>query len=329
MKPESFALEVAARYRDQIRGELSSLGKKIRLVGFLSTDQSASLTYSQYTAAGCSDVGIEFELIRSEPENLANLIRSANNDDNVNGILVYYPIFGTDKDEDFRQLVSPEKDVEGLNQFWFNKLYNNERFCDEHGGKKAILPCMKGCWCIKERPALNAPRSCGVTAREFFSKHPHVIFRMESRSPWVVRGRCGGTATLSKGSPTMREEGPMRSGLVRSVAVLAMVLALPASSQDGGNIALGVGTQKVLTVPGIQRVAIGDPNVADVKTIGNNQLLIIGSTEGKTTLLVWKTSGQRVSYLVSMRTLTPSISPRSFLISEMISLGSCLRTDTR
>ena len=48
----------------------------------------------------------------------------------------------------------------------------------------------------------------------------------------------------------MREVGPMRSGLVRSVAVLAMVLALPAASQDGGNIALGVGTQKVLTVPG-------------------------------------------------------------------------------
>ena len=33
----------------------------------------------------------------------------------------------------------------------------------------------------------------------------------------------------------MREVGPMRSGLVRSVAVLAMVLALPAASQDGGN----------------------------------------------------------------------------------------------
>ena len=104
----------------------------------------------------------------------------------------------------------------------------------------------------------------------------------------------------------MREVGPMRSGLVRSVAVLAMMLALPAASQDGGNIALGVGTQKVLQMPGIQRVAIGDPNVADVKTIGNNQLLIIGSTEGKTTLLVWKTSGQRVSYLLSVRKQDPN-----------------------
>ena len=104
----------------------------------------------------------------------------------------------------------------------------------------------------------------------------------------------------------MREDGPMRSGLVRSVAVFAMVLALPAFAQDGGNIALGVGTQKVLTVPGIQRVAVGDADVADVKTIGNNQLLIIGSDEGKTTLLVWKTSGQRVSYLVSVRKQDPN-----------------------
>ena len=162
MKPESFASEVAARYRDQIRGELSSLGKKIRLVGFLSTDQSASLIYSQYTAAGCSDVGIEFELVRSEPENLANLISSANKDNNVNGILVYYPIFGTDKDKDFRQLVSPEKDVEGLNQFWFNKLYNNERFCDEHGGKKAILPCtpLAILKLIEAAHAENSKRTC-------------------------------------------------------------------------------------------------------------------------------------------------------------------------
>lgn len=98
----------------------------------------------------------------------------------------------------------------------------------------------------------------------------------------------------------------MRSGLVRSVALFAVVCALPALAQEGGNLALGVGTQKVLTLPGIQRVAVGDPSVADVKTIGNNQLLIIGSSEGKTTLLVWKTGGQRVSYLVSVRKQDPN-----------------------
>lgn len=99
----------------------------------------------------------------------------------------------------------------------------------------------------------------------------------------------------------------MRSvGRLGAVGVLALVLALPAFAQEGGNIALGVGSQKVITVPGIQRVAIGDPGVADVKTIGNNQLLIIGSAEGKTTLLIWKGNGQRVSYNIAVRKQDPN-----------------------
>jgi pilus assembly protein CpaC len=94
----------------------------------------------------------------------------------------------------------------------------------------------------------------------------------------------------------------MRSGVV---AVL-FLLSLPAFAQEGGPISLGVGTQKVLTVPGIQRVAIGDPAVAELRTIGNSQLLLIGQAEGKTTLLVWKTSGQRLSYLVTVRKQDPN-----------------------
>ncbi|MFT3835765.1 MAG: pilus assembly protein N-terminal domain-containing protein [Myxococcaceae bacterium] len=91
------------------------------------------------------------------------------------------------------------------------------------------------------------------------------------------------------------------------VASTATVLfASGAFAQEGGTIALGVGTQKVITVPGIQRVAIGDSAIADVKTIGNNQLLVIGQGEGKTTLLIWKSSGQRVSYLITVRKQDPN-----------------------
>ncbi len=88
--------------------------------------------------------------------------------------------------------------------------------------------------------------------------------------------------------------------------VVALCSASQALAQEGGTIALGVGTQKVITVPGIQRVAIGDSAIADVKTIGNNQLLVIGQGEGKTTLLIWKSSGQRVSYLITVRKQDPN-----------------------
>ncbi len=88
--------------------------------------------------------------------------------------------------------------------------------------------------------------------------------------------------------------------------VSVLVMSSVALAQEGGTIALGVGTQKVITVPGIQRVAIGDSAVANVTTLGGNQLLVNGSAEGKTTLLVWKNTGQRLSYLISVRKQDPN-----------------------
>lgn len=93
-------------------------------------------------------------------------------------------------------------------------------------------------------------------------------------------------------------------------AVLGVILALFAGSsalaQEGSTISLGVGTQRVLSVPGVTRVALGNPAVAEVKTLGSGQLLISGLGEGRTTLLVWKNSGQRVSYIVVVRRQDPN-----------------------
>ncbi|SEU37201.1 type II and III secretion system protein family protein [Stigmatella erecta] len=91
-------------------------------------------------------------------------------------------------------------------------------------------------------------------------------------------------------------------------ALLILVLGGTALAQerDGSTIALGVGTQRVISVPGLSRIALGDPNVAEVKTISNNQILIIGQSEGKTTLIIWKGSGQRVTYLIAVRRQDPN-----------------------
>lgn len=98
-------------------------------------------------------------------------------------------------------------------------------------------------------------------------------------------------------------------GSSRLVALLACGLfatAATAAAEEGSTINLGVGTQKVINVPGASRVAVGDASVIDVKNLGNNQLLISGQAEGKTTLMVWKSSGQRVSYLVSVKRQDPN-----------------------
>src|SRR6266702_1167352 len=79
-----------------------------------------------------------------------------------------------------------------------------------------------------------------------------------------------------------------------------------ATGSDGGTIHLGVGQQKTLSVPDVQRVAIGDTEVADVKQVGGgNELLLTGVGEGRTSLLVWKRSTLRLSYAVVVRKQDP------------------------
>ncbi|MGZ3460541.1 MAG: type II and III secretion system protein family protein [Archangium sp.] len=89
-------------------------------------------------------------------------------------------------------------------------------------------------------------------------------------------------------------------------AWLVLFAAGSARAQESSTLNLGVGTQKVLSVPGTTRIAVGDPSIIDVKAIGNDQVLLIGSAEGKTTLLVWRSSGQRLSYLVTVRKQDPN-----------------------
>jgi pilus assembly protein CpaC len=89
-------------------------------------------------------------------------------------------------------------------------------------------------------------------------------------------------------------------------ALLALAPAVALAQSDGGTIHLGVGQQKTLSVPDVQRVAIGDPEVADVKQVGGgNELLLTGVGEGRTSLLVWKRSTLRLSYAVVVRKQDP------------------------
>jgi pilus assembly protein CpaC len=90
---------------------------------------------------------------------------------------------------------------------------------------------------------------------------------------------------------------------MRSPAVVALLLAAPSFSQpEGGVITLGVGQQKVLQLGNVARVAIGEPEVADVRQVGGGgELLITGVGEGRTSLLVWRHNDVRLSYLVVVR----------------------------
>jgi pilus assembly protein CpaC len=90
-------------------------------------------------------------------------------------------------------------------------------------------------------------------------------------------------------------------------AVVALALAVPSFAQpEGSVITLGVGQQKVLQLGNVARVAIGEPEVADVRQVGGSgELLLTGVGEGRTSLLVWRQNETRLSYLVVVRKQDP------------------------
>ncbi|MEI9939029.1 MAG: bifunctional methylenetetrahydrofolate dehydrogenase/methenyltetrahydrofolate cyclohydrolase [Pseudomonadota bacterium] len=135
------ASAVAQEFRDQLRQQLARLRGPLTLAGFLATDAAPSRTYADYTRIGCEDLGIRFDLREVDKLGVEDAIQRANSDPAVHGIIVYYPIFGLERDRFIQDLVDQRKDIEGLNSFWARKLYRNQRFVDAEQTQKAILPC--------------------------------------------------------------------------------------------------------------------------------------------------------------------------------------------
>src|ERR1700743_2547135 len=71
-----------------------------------------------------------------------------------------------------------------------------------------------------------------------------------------------------------------------SASLIAALAALPALAQD---LTIPMGGQQVVNVDGeIQRLAVGDPQIADVKLVSARELRVLGSKTGTTDLLVWR-----------------------------------------
>ncbi|BGP12263.1 hypothetical protein JCM10213_000043 [Rhodosporidiobolus nylandii] len=133
---------VAKPFRSALVDAVSKLSVKPKLVGILANSSAPSRAYASWTAKACEAVGITYELREvgivaegategtAEQGEVEEAILAANEDDAVNGIMVYYPIFGPRQDGYLQQAVSPLKDVEGLNFTWLFSLYHNIRFID-------------------------------------------------------------------------------------------------------------------------------------------------------------------------------------------------------
>lgn len=111
--------------------------------------------------------------------------------------------------------------------------------------------------------------------------------------------------------------GALHSGgmrLVRWLLLPVLFCALPTKAEEP-TVRLAPGEQRVLDFPGIRRVAVAAPDVADVKVIGKTQLLVIAQSRGRTSLTVW-TDKQQLQ-----RTLVVELPRAEELSRELKALG--------
>nr|POF12770.1 methylenetetrahydrofolate dehydrogenase [nad(+)] [Quercus suber] len=133
---------IAKKLLAEIQDDLKDLGRAPRLHGFLANDDPAARMYADWTAKTCRENGFEFTLREVNKEDLEDTLRHANISDNVDGIIVYYPVFDSRRDQTLQWTVSMYKDVEGLSPQLISNMYQNIRFLDAPtNSRKSILPC--------------------------------------------------------------------------------------------------------------------------------------------------------------------------------------------
>ncbi len=79
--------------------------------------------------------------------------------------------------------------------------------------------------------------------------------------------------------------------MIAAVLSLSLQLVLAAEPVEQ-TIRVSPGTQQVIKIPGLTRVALADPTVADVNVTGAGELLVLGKRQGRTSMTLW-VAGQK------------------------------------
>jgi methylenetetrahydrofolate dehydrogenase (NADP+) / methenyltetrahydrofolate cyclohydrolase len=128
---------VAQRVRARVAEEVAGLQRKPGLATILVGDDPASAVYVRMKREDSAEVGIES--FHHEPggdvapAELAALIRSLNDDERVNGILLQLPLPDHLDQDEFIGLIDPGKDVDGLTTANAGLLM--------HDRPEALVPC--------------------------------------------------------------------------------------------------------------------------------------------------------------------------------------------
>lgn len=132
--------EVAADIKAELKikvDELKAKQKRLpRLVVVLVGDNPASMSYVKGKEKACQAIGMENELIslpvQTTQEELLDVVKQLNNDQNVDGILVQLPLPKHIDENEVLFAIDPSKDVDGFHPYNIGKMMM---------GVETFLPC--------------------------------------------------------------------------------------------------------------------------------------------------------------------------------------------
>ncbi len=111
---------LAAKIKNELREKIAASGKKVALAVVLVGEDPASCIYVKNKTNDCREIGIESLEYRlkedTSQEELMALIHTLNQDQNVHGILVQFPLPKHLDQEAVVKAISPDKDVDGFSK---------------------------------------------------------------------------------------------------------------------------------------------------------------------------------------------------------------------
>jgi len=94
------------------------------------------------------------------------------------------------------------------------------------------------------------------------------------------------------------------------IAILAFCLTLAPlttmAAETPEKLTVGAGQSRTVTIYGLQRAAIANPEVADVVVVSSSELILVGKQTGTTTMILWSEMG-RQTYQVEVAANDPAI----------------------
>ena len=140
--PEVNPSNISTRYVEESKAAVRALGENIHIVGFIASDDKPSVAYANATRSTFEKAGFNYELRRVQRLALEDEIHRANDDPQVHGIFIYFPIFNNQEDNYLRNLVHYTKDIEAGSSYWTRKMSANDRRAVQGSDdRKALVPC--------------------------------------------------------------------------------------------------------------------------------------------------------------------------------------------